>query len=81
MKLNKRRNRSNITPDLFDSLQTLWDRFASGFICLDEEEDELIVNCPSCNEDYNRGRGKHVFCDECRPTRKRPPHGLRLVCA
>ena len=81
MKRRKRRNRSNVTPDLFDSLQTLWDRFASGFICLDDEDDDLLVNCPSCNEDYNRGRGQHIFCDECCPSRKRPPQGLRLIYA
>ena len=81
MKLRNRRNRTNATPDLLDSLQSLWECFASGFICVGDEGDELIVNCPSCNEDYNRGRGQHIFCDECRPRSKRPRRGFHLVSA
>jgi len=81
MNLNKCRTPSNVTPDLFDSLQTLWDHFASGVICVDDDQDELIVNCPSCNEEYSRNHGPNVFCDECRPGRNMPWAGLRLVHA
>lgn len=75
-------NCSDVTPDLLDSLQNLWGRFAAGFIYADNYDDELIVDCPYCNEDHSYSSHQQAICEQCRPWRHRsPPHGFSLLQA